>query len=343
MTAADTAALSFPWHEALWASTTARFERLPHALLLQGTVGLGKQTFARRLVATLLCAQPGADAAACGVCHSCQLLTAGNHPDFMSLAPSEERRSIVIDQVRELGAFFALRPHTAGRKVALLTPADGMNLHAANSLLKILEEPPGGSVLILVASQPARLPATIRSRCQRVLFAPPERSRALDWLSAQVETSAELLLDLAAGAPLKALALAEGGFLVSREEFLRDLSLLLAGRGDPLACAKRWKEAGAEASLGWLMGFVADLIRCLSLENGSVRVLNPEADGFLQKHKNVLYLNGLFMYLDAVSNARNGLASGSLDELLILEDLLIRWCYMKQETPTITNRTRAAL
>lgn len=342
MTVADTTALSFPWHEALWSSTTARLERLPHALLLQGAVGLGKQAFARRLAATLLCEQPKKNAAACGVCHSCQLLTAGNHPDFMSLAPSEERRSIVIDQVRELGAFFALRPHTAGRKVALLTPADGMNLHAANSLLKILEEPPGGSVLILVASQPARLPATIRSRCQRVLFTPPERGRAIDWLNAQVDTSAELLLDLADGAPLKALTLAGGGFLASREEFLRDLSLLLVGRGDPLACAKRWKEAGAEASLGWLMGFVADLIRCSTLGNDSARVLNPEAAGFLHKNKNALYLNVLFKYLDAVSNSRNGLASGSLDELLILEDLLIRWCYMKQETPTITNRTRAA-
>lgn len=342
MTVADTAALSFPWHEALWASTTARLERLPHALLLQGAVGLGKQAFGRRLAATLLCTQPKQNAAACGVCHSCQLLTAGNHPDFMSLAPSEERRSIVIDQVRELGAFFALRPHTAARKVALLTPADGMNLHAANSLLKILEEPPGGSVLILVASQPARLPATIRSRCQRVLFTPPERDQALDWLNAHVDASAELLLDLAAGAPLKALVLAGGGFLASREGFLCDLSLLLDGRGDPLACAKRWKEAGAEASLGWLMGFVADLIRCLSFSNDGARVLNPEAAGFLNKHKNTLYLNVLFRYLDAVSSAKNGLASGSLDELLILEDLLIRWCYMKQETPTITNKTRAA-
>lgn len=338
----DAIAPHYPWHDDLWASLTARLGRLPHALLLQGAPGLGKHGFARRLAATLLCAQPKEGAAACGVCHSCQLLTAGNHPDFMALAPSEERRSIVIDQVRELGAFFALRPHTAARKVALLTPADAMNLHAANSLLKILEEPPEGSVLILVASQPARLPATIRSRCQRLAFAPPEHNRALDWLSAQVGASAELLLNLAAGAPLQALALAEGGFLASREALLRDLSLLLTGRSDPLACAKRWKEIGTETSLVWLTGFVADLVRCLMLENGSTRVLNPEAVGFLQTHKNVLYLNGLFRYLDAVSNSRNGLASGSLDELLMLEDLLIRWCYMKQEAPTITNKTRAA-
>ena len=331
----------YPWHDEIWASLTARLERLPHALLLQGAAGLGKQLFARRFAATLLCARPDSEAAACGRCHSCQLLAAGNHPDLRQLAPVEDRRSIVIDQVRELGAFFALRPHTSARKVAILAPADSMNLHAANSLLKILEEPPAGNVLLLVSHQPTRLPATVRSRAQRVVFPMPERAPALAWLAAQVDNSAELLLDLAAGAPLKALALAEGGFLASREEFLRDLSLLLTGRGDPLVCAKRWKEAGAEASLGWLTGFVADLVRCLTLGNGSARVLNPEADGFLQKHKNVLCLNGLFRYLDAVSSARNGLASGSLDELLILEDLMIRWCYMKQEMPTI-NKIRVA-
>ena len=331
----------YPWHDEIWASLTVRLERLPHALLLQGAAGLGKLLFARRFAATLLCAQLDSEAAACGRCHSCQLLAAGNHPDLKSLAPAEDRRSIVIDQVRELGAFFALRPHTSARKVSILAPADSMNLHAANSLLKILEEPPLGSVLLLVSHQPTRLPATVRSRGHRVTFPVPERAQALTWLSAQIGVSAGLLLDLAAGAPLKALALAEGGFLASREEFLRDLGLLLAGRGDPLACAQRWKGAGAEASLGWLAGFVADLLRCLMVRNGSARVLNPETTGFLQNHKNVLYLNGLFRYLDAVSNARNVLSSGSLDELLILEDLLIRWCYMKQEMPTI-NKIRAA-
>lgn len=341
MSETDFVAKHYPWHDAIWASLTARLERLPHALLLQGAAGLGKQLFARRFAATLLCARPDPKMAACGRCHGCQLFAAGNHPDLRQLAPVEDRRSIVIDQVRDLGAFFALRPHTSARKVAILAPADSMNIHAANSLLKILEEPPLGSVLLLVSHQPTRLPATVRSRSHRVTFPVPERAQALTWLSAQVGASAGLLLDLAAGAPLKALVLAEGGFLASREEFLRDLGLLLAGRGDPLACAQRWKGAGAEVSLGWLAGFIADLIRCLAVRSGETRVLNPEAPGFLQNHKNILYLNVLFVYLDVVSNARNALFSGSLDELLILEDLLIRWCYMKQKMPTI-NKTRAA-
>ena len=140
----DPVAQHYPWHDTIWASLTARLERLPHALLLQGAVGLGKLSFARRFAATLLCAQPDPETAACGRCHSCQLLAAGNHPDLRQLAPAEDRRGIVIDQIRELGAFFALRPHTSARKVAILAPADSMNLHAANSLLKILEEPPLG-------------------------------------------------------------------------------------------------------------------------------------------------------------------------------------------------------
>lgn len=342
MSETDSVAAHYSWHDAIWASLTARLERLPHALLLQGAAGLGKQRFAQRFAATLLCAQPDSKMAACGRCHGCHLLAAGNHPDLRQLAPVDDRRSIVIDQIRELGAFLALRPHTAARKVAILAPADSMNPHAANSLLKVLEEPPPGSVLLLVSHRPMHLPATVRSRSHRITFSLPERAQALAWLSAPAGASAELLLDLAAGAPLKALALAESGFLASREEFLRDLDLLLAARGDPLACAQRWKGAGTEVSLEWLAGFVADLIRCLTVQYEATRVLNPEAPGFLRNHKNVLYLKVLFRYFDAVSNARNGLSAGALDELLILEDLLIRWCCMKQEMPTIDNKIRAA-
>lgn len=338
MTDADTVTPQYPWHDALWAATTADLGRLPHALLLQGAPGLGKQAFAQRLTASLLCAQPGANAMACGRCHGCHLLAAGNHPDFMLLVPAEDKRSIVIDQVRELGTFFALRPHTATRKVALLTPADGMNLSAANSLLKILEEPPLGSVLLLVANQPARLPATIRSRCQRVQFAVPEREQALDWLGQQAGPNAALLLDLAGGAPLQALNLAKSDFPGERATLLRDLDQLLGRAGDPLACAQHWKGVGAATTLTWLMGFVSDLLRCSMLAEGSGRCLNPEAAAFLIKHKKVLYLNKLFIYLDVIYKYKNMLYGGSLDELLLLEDALIRWRQMGRELPTIKIR-----
>lgn len=325
----------YPWHALLWSALTADLARLPHALLLAGPAGVGKHDFALRLAAALLCTQPKAEAA-CGQCHGCHLLAAGTHPDLMLVVPEEDRRGIVIDQVRALGAFLALRPHTAARKIAILSPADSMNPNAANSLLKILEEPPLGSVLLLVASQPARLPATVRSRCQRVAFSVPERMLAHDWLKGREggEQAAQLI-DETGGAPLRALALAREDFLTRRETLLRDLDRLMEGKEDPVACALRWKGVGAPVSIEWLGGFVAGLIRHMAASGESVENANPAASRFLQTRRNVLNLNKLFVYFDVISSARNGLFSGALDELLLLEDLLIRWCRMAERAPTI--------
>ncbi len=329
----------YPWHAPVWTTLTADLERLPHALLLQGPAGLGKHEFALRLAATLLCTQPKAETA-CGHCHNCQLLAAGTHPDLKLVMPEEDRRGIVIDQIRALGSFLALRPHTAARKVAVLSPADSMNLNAANSLLKILEEPPLGSVLLLVASQPARLPATIRSRCQRLAFQVPERGLALNWLKGREGgDAAAALLDEAGGAPLLALARVRDDFPAKRETLLRDLDRLLAGGEDPVACAQRWKGLGAIACVEWLGSFVAGLIRGLVVSSEPAGTVSPAVIGFLKNRKNPLDLNKLFVYFDVVSSARNALFSAGLDEQLLLEDLLIRWCRMAERSPTIKTGT----
>lgn len=329
----------YPWHAPVWATLTADFARLPHALLLAGPVGVGKHDFAERLAAALLCTQPTAEGA-CGQCHGCQLLAAGTHPDLTRVMPEEDRRGIVIDQIRGLGAYLALRPHTAARKVAILSPADSMNLNAANSLLKILEEPPLGSVLLLVASQPARLPATIRSRCQRLAFQAPERGLALNWLKGREGgDAAAALLDDAGGAPLLALARVRDDFPAKRETLLRDLDRLLAGGEDPVTCAQRWKGLGASACVEWLGSFVAGLIRGLAVSSEPAGGISPAVIGFLKNRKNPLDLNKLFVYFDVVSSARNALFSAGLDEQLLLEDLLIRWCRMTERSPTIKTGT----
>ena len=85
--------------------------RLPHALLLTGAAGLGKLAFARRLAQSLLCAQPAADGDACGQCHQCQLLAAGNHPDLLEVRPAEEGKGLLIDQIRGLCRELSLKSH----------------------------------------------------------------------------------------------------------------------------------------------------------------------------------------------------------------------------------------
>jgi len=318
----------YPWHAALWSKLTADPTRLPHALLLHGPAGLGKEAFAQRFAAGLLCQRPSEGLMPCGRCHGCQLFAAGAHPDLKWVAPEEDRRGIVIDQIRALGAWLALAPHTASRKLAVITPAEAMNLHAANGLLKQLEEPPPASLLLLVSHQPGRLPATVRSRCHKLGFTAPDAGSALDWLKGQSVTAAEPLVALAGGAPLRALALARDDFVTLRLTLIKDLDALWAGRADPLACANRWKGAGTELSLAWLAGFVADLIRCHMARVDPKQLANPEAQAFLNYTKNTLILNKLFIYFNVVNESINDLKNPGLDELLILEDMLIRWCYI---------------
>lgn len=322
----------YPWHAALWSKLTADPTRLPHALLLHGPVGLGKEAFARRFAAGLLCQRPSDGLMPCGRCHGCQLFAAGTHPDLKWVAPEEDRRGIVIEQMRALGAWLALAPHTASRKLAVIAPAEAMNLHAANGLLKQLEEPPPASLLLLVSHQPGRLPATVRSRCHKLGFTAPETGSALTWLGEEGSVAgAESLLALAEGAPLRALALARNDFANLRTGLLKDLDGLRAGRIDPLACASRWKGVGTELCLAWLAGFTADLIRGHMVGTDQEQPANPEAIEFLSYNKNTLNLNRLFVYFNVVNESINALKSPGLDELLMLEDMLIRWCYMMSE------------
>ncbi|HEY8554303.1 MAG TPA: DNA polymerase III subunit delta' [Burkholderiales bacterium] len=307
-------AAALPWHAPAWTALTRDIARLPHALLLHGPEGLGKRALAWRLAETLLCAQPGPDAAACGACTSCALLQAGTHPDLLHVHPLADSNVITIDQVRELREFAALKPHSASRKLAILEPAEAMNLNAANALLKVLEEPPGSTVLILVTPRPARLPATIRSRCAQIALRVPGSTEAAAWLRRQGIEDPKAPLEAAGGAPLRALELARSGEMERRAQVLEDIARLAEGVEDPLRCAARWKDYGTEQCLEWFQRCVSDRIREWMSGGSEIRL----------KAENSRHLKGLFQFLDAVSEARM-LASGPLDQTLLLEDLLIRW------------------
>ncbi len=314
-----------PWNRAQAHRLMSALDRLPHALLLAGPVGLGKNAFAWHLTRRLLCTQPAPEAEPCGICHSCRLYQAGTHPDVIQIAPEEQGKAILIDQIRALAGFLQLKPHSAPSKVAVISPAEAMNLNAANALLKMLEEPPAGSYLILVGAKLQRLPATIRSRCTRLDFPRPERQAALSWLHSQGETptDAELLLDLADGAPLRALELKRTDYLAQRRQLMDDIASLAGPHADPLACAVRWKTLGAARSLAWLELWVADRIK-LGMAPGTPSRSNPDDMGRLQAPQKQLDLKQLFDFLEAVAESRN-LLGGPLDELLLLEDILIRW------------------
>lgn len=245
-----------PWQRPAWASLARRAESgsLPHALLLGGAAGLGKRAFAEAFVRAHLCERPR-DGFACGACRTCVLLDAGTHPDriLVTFEVNEKtgklRTEIVVEQIRALSSRLALSPQFGGWKIAVIDPADAMNPAAANALLKTLEEPTAASLILAVADQPWRLPATIRSRCQRIDFAVPARADALAWLRAQGATEPETALEAAGGNPGRALSFAQGDELQRRAAVVRELSALAAGRSSVQAIAHAWASDEPEARL----------------------------------------------------------------------------------------------
>jgi DNA polymerase-3 subunit delta' len=241
----------------------ARAGRLPHALLLTGPQGSGKSSFAQTFASALLCRAPAPDGSACGRCRNCDWLAAGTHPNLIQISPEEDASAIRIDQIRGLIERVALT--AAGddaMRVVIVKPAEAMNRNAANSLLKTLEEPPLRTLLMLVSHAPATLPATIRSRCQRIDFG-GDRTMKADWLQTQLRTDvvAECALGLANGGPLLALKLDQAGVFAERRRMLSELQGLTTGEVEPITTAARWSGLDLTTSLRVLVSLVQDLIR----------------------------------------------------------------------------------
>jgi DNA polymerase-3 subunit delta' len=153
-------------------------DRLASTFLFLGPAGIGKRTFAIKLAETLLCPR-ALDFEPCGTCPSCRQMAAGSHPDLHYVCRAPEKSQITLEQLvgdrsdrSGLCQQIAMKSFYGGRRVAILDDADDLRQEGANALLKTLEEPPPGSVIILIGTAEQRQLPTIRSRCQIVRFVP---------------------------------------------------------------------------------------------------------------------------------------------------------------------------
>ncbi len=255
--------LDLPWLDPYWQriQQARRTHHLPHALLISGHIGLGKTRFAEALACALLCINNREDGFACGQCAACHWYSAGSSPDFWHVQPEELGKPIKVDQIRALNHFLTLTGSISG-KVVLCFQADSMNVNAANSLLKTLEEPPHGSTIILVANQPARLPITVRSRCQSMPIALPNSETALSFLHAQQIASdpAQNSLRLAQGAPLLALQIQQDGILEQRQQLIETWIAVLQRQKTPAIMADLAIKLMPSA-MDWLLMQLGDVLR----------------------------------------------------------------------------------
>lgn len=253
----------WPWQLAQWQRLQQQRndDLLPHALLLYGQRGLGLDHFAQCLLQSLACETPANDGIACGVCASCRQFSQAVYPDYRRVMPEEGKSAILVDQIRELNDFVALTQSSAGRKLVLLTPADRMNVNAANSLLKTLEEPSGDTVIVLVAHSLSRLPATIRSRCQLVKFGKPGKAVARQWLEQRGCDRIDHLLHLANGAPCLAARMNDETLLDVYEKAVTALLEALESRRMVPELRKTVSKADNEQLVLWIQSMLRDLQR----------------------------------------------------------------------------------
>ncbi len=264
-----------PWQQRAYEHASAAIEagHFGHATLIVGPARLGKRVLAEHLAQRVLCLSPRFDGEACGSCKSCTLFATRSqydpletrpdaspshpwghsaHPDLkfvgyeINQKTGKPRAEIVIEQIRALSEAMTLTPQLGGAQVVIVDPADAINWNAFNALLKTLEEPQPGRYLWLLSANPARLPATIRSRCQRLELRLPPQEEALQWLAARGHRGelAREALEAARGHPGLADAWVSGDGLVLRRAVAQDVQALQRGQAAPAELAQRWVADG---------------------------------------------------------------------------------------------------
>lgn len=254
--------------------------RMPHAYLFTGRPGVGRQMFAERLAQYLLCAARQDDAAeadggglfspasepmqspaeppapdACGTCEDCRMFAAGTHPDYHPIYrglnrhhPDKlvQKRKALEHPVEVIRHFLlnavTLRPSRGRAKVFLVSEAERLSIGAQNAMLKTLEEPPGHSYLILIASSADELLPTTRSRCHHVAFqALPGEFIVRELISrgATAPDEARFLAALSQGSLGAALQLTRGEVVAQRDAVLASLRSVTV---DPLGTSRQWQD-----------------------------------------------------------------------------------------------------
>ena len=176
----------YPWFQDLYRKIHLYKddEKLGHAYLILGHGGLGTSDFCIFLAQSLLCQTHDKNSTwedSCQ-CQSCGIFKSGN-PDFLLVEPREEGKQITIEQIRKVSHFFSLKSHYEGQKICVIESAESMNTNASNALLKILEEPPGNALIILLGQSVGLIAPTVRSRCQIMKAPEPSEDQIMALLS----------------------------------------------------------------------------------------------------------------------------------------------------------------
>ena len=307
---------------------------IPHAILFTGIEGVGKKTAAVAFAMACNCNEfPYRDnpewgnardvdrgaaeirqamAAPCGNCKSCRKIKAEQHPDIIRVKPSGPL--IKIDQIRSLCQTLAMRPYEASMRVAILTDAQAMNPAASNALLKVLEEPPVRTILILVATHTSDLLPTIVSRCQHIRFKPITKKNLESILVREhglTAAEAMIIAAMAGGSLTKALRMHNANWINRRNWLIRELDSLSAKSanrvlafGEQLSNSKDALADSLEIMKSWLRDL---LVSKLYPE----KVNNRDLAGVLEKSSQEMRVTSLLKKIETIQSTQSSIQTGT--------------------------------
>ena len=294
-------------YETSWNKITQN-NKTPHAILVSGNRGIGKRAFAAWLATEHLditkkyksCIYPFA---------------VPSHADLKWISPNEGKRDISVDQIRQIIDDLSMSSYEGIGKVAVIEPVNKMNISSANSLLKILEEPPGNTLIILIADKMKNIPATIISRCQHIKIYPPNEDESREFIN-HIHPDANIgkIDPYILVSPL--IYEEQNNHSQNIESIIIDLMSMLNKKNSPLDIAARLSVEEAEIFLDWFSYFVYSLLRNAHRAN----MQQSKYEEILNK----LDTCNLFIYFDKINKIRNQ-PKGSFNFRMILEELFIDW------------------
>jgi DNA polymerase III subunit delta' len=301
-------------------------DRLHHAYLFIGPDGIGKRTLALSMAQAIHCAELETDF--CGACGTCRAIQTGNHADVRIVEPLSNRKDISIQQVRELEKTLSLRSFSGRRKVAIIDPATLMNWPAQNALLKTLEEPPQGCVLILIASNAGGLLPTVRSRAFAMSFGQLPRQLVVSFLvsrKGKTTEQAEFLAALAMGSLGAATKMDKEKIVEKRLEWMKTLGSLSMGDYRAALDAAETLAGNREETLKfleWAGLWYRDLLS-FRIAHAADHIINVDMLPQIEEQSASIDVDDLFSLFSKTSEASR-LIQRNVNRRMVLEDLLLR-------------------
>ena len=285
-------------------------DRLHPCLLFEGPVGVGKATTATWLACLANCEAPQRP---CGDCWSCRQIPNGQHPDIIMVGvdPKKTAKIISVGQARELQRQLIVKPFHAKKRFVIIDPADAMTPEAANALLKTFEDPPSQTHFVLVTGAPASLLLTVRSRSQRIRFAPVEEDALRAWMERRGDSASDLAVEAAEGCPGRALTLDTAG--IEEWRAARD-AFIDAMRGDVATRLKFAETLGRGERSKWVakvnltLDAIGTLLRdALSVTHGGTIQYNRDCSQTVNEWSKALGSRGIARAVEILDEAHQRL------------------------------------